>query len=237
MKMSWTGSAWALYTEGDTGTSTAHFTMTATRVLSALTMAGFAVSQAVQEGTSILLVGVKSSVDIANKQRIALNKVPLQTGQTSGSASTQWSTISRVSQNEYLTNWDGELSQEDLESLREYSYHTLTTTEVELNSSRYDTLTEASAVSHSLQDARREYMERNALEWLNNTSVSQREVETQSSSECVESQQSLSPQQQVVHYYGTSQGFVSSEEPYSWQSAIETRQGTSSSITYGDIPT
>lgn len=234
-KMSWNGSVWTLSSGDGTGTSIAHSMTTVTRVLSALTMAGFAVSQVVQEDTSIALQGVKFAQDTARKQFLALNK-PMQTGQTSGSAWTHYNPTSREYHTAYSTNWDGEHSLEDLESQAESLYHTLARTEAELSSSRYDTLTEVSDALHSLQAARRHYMERNASESLRNTCASQREAETRSSSECVESQQSQSHQPQAVTYYGSSQGFVSSEEPYSWQSAIETGQEINSSITYEDVP-
>lgn len=225
-KVSWNGSAWTLSTEDDTGTSTAHFTTTITRVLSALTMAGFAVSQVVQEDTSIALLGTRYAPDIARKQFLALNK-PMQTGQTCGSAWIHYNPMSREYRTVYSTNSDGDGSLEALESQQESLYRISTITEDELNSFRYATEREVNDALHSHQDARRQYMARNALGWLNDTSASQREAEMQSSSECVESQQSHCQVHHQGDSYGISEEQCWTEVPCSSQSQTRTRQGRS----------
>ena len=227
LKMNWTGSDWTLSSVEDTGTSIAHSTKTITSLLSALTMAGFAVSQVVQEDTLTHLLGLKYAPDIANRQRLKLNNLQDKTGQTSGSVSTLWNPMSRVCQQVYSTNLDGVVFQVDSVFLQEYSSLTSTRTETRSNSSRSDTTTQTEDLP-SLQDARRQYMVRNALSTLNDTSASQREAETQSSSECVESQPSHCQAHRPGIYYGTSDAFCWSEEPFSWQSATETTQDRSS---------
>lgn len=225
-KMSWNGSVWALSTGDGTGTSIAHSMTTVTRVLSALTMAGFAVSQVVQESTSIALLGTKYAPDIARKQFLALNK-PMQTGQTSGSAWIHYNPMSREYHTVYSTNSDGDGSLEDLESQQESLYHISTITENELNSFRYATEREVNDALHSLQGARRQYMERNALDWLNDTCASQREAEMPSSSECVESQQSPCQVHRQGDSYGISEEQCWREVPCSSPSQTRTRRGRS----------
>ena len=227
LKMNWTGSDWTLNIEEDTGTSIAHFTKIATSLLSALTMAGFAASQVAHDGTSTHLLGLKYAPDIANKQRLKLNNLQNKTGQTSGSVSIHWNPMSREYQQVCSTNLDGVGSQVDSVYLQEYSSLTSTRTEARLNSSRSDTTTQTEDLP-SLQDARRQYMVRNALDSLNDTSASQRVVGTQSSSECVESQPSHCQAHRPGIYYGTSDAFCWSEEPFSWQSATEMRQDRNS---------
>ena len=223
LKLSWNGSDWIQSIEGDTGTSIAHSMTTITSLLSALTMVGFAVLQAVQEDTSIVLLDTKYAPDIARKQFLALNK-PMQTGQTSGSVSIHYNPMSREYQATYSTDLDGVGSQVDSVFLQEYSSLTSTRTEARSNSSRSDTTIQIEDLP-SLQDARRQYMVRNALDSLRGISASQRGAETQSSSECAESQRSQSQVPHQVTYYGNSAGYVSSEEPFSWQYQIETKRG------------
>lgn len=223
LKMNWTGSDWTLNIEEDTGTSIAHFTKIATSLLSALTMAGFAVSQVAHDGTLTHLLGLKYAPDIANKQRLKLNNLQDKTGQTSGSAWIHYNPMSREYHTAYSTNSDGDGFQADSVFLQEYSSLISTRTEARSNSSRSDMMTQTEDLP-SLQDARQQYMVRNALDSLNDTCASRRVAETQSSSECVESQQLQSLQPHQVTYYGSSAGFVSSEEPFSWQSATGMRQ-------------
>ena len=222
LKLSWNGSGWTQSIEGGTGTSTVHSMKTATNLLSALTMAGFAVSQVVLDDTSTHLLELKYAPDIANKQRLALNRINA-TGQTSGSVSIHWNPMLREYRYQYSTNSDGVGSQVDSVFLQEYSSLTSTRTEARSNSSRSDTTTQTEDLP-SLQDVRRQYMVRNALDSLRDTSASQREVETQSSSECVESQQSQYQVPHQVTYYRNSAGYVSSEEPFSWQYRTGTRR-------------
>lgn len=228
MKLNWKGSDWTLSTEEDTGSSTAPSMTTVINQLSALMMAGFTVSRVVLDDTSIQLLGTKYAPDTANKQRLKLNKITA-TGLTSGSASIRYNPMSREWTVTSSTSTDGDGSLVDLASQQESLYHISTITENELNFFRSDMNQEIRDVSHSLQDARRHYMEENALRNLVNTSASQRGAETQSSSECVESQQSPSRQPHQVTYYGNSQGYVSSDEPFLWQSPTETTQETNSS--------
>jgi len=227
LKLSWNGSDWAQSIEGDTGTSTVPSTKTVISLLSALTMAGFAVSQVVLEDTSTHLLELKYAPDIANKQRLKLNNLQDKIGQTSGSAWTHYNPMLKEYHTVYSTNSDGVGSQEVSVSLQGYSSLTSTRTEAEWSSFRSDTTTQTED-SLSLQDVRRRYMVRNALDSLKNTSASQREAEIQSSSECAESQQSHYQVPHRVTYYGSSVGYVSSEEPFSWQSATETRQDRNS---------
>ena len=227
LKVSWTGSDWTLNIEEDTGTFIAPSMTTIISLLSALTMGGFAALLVVQEGTSIHLLDMKYAPDIANKQRLKLNQLTWETGQTSGSAWTHYNPMSREYQVVSSTNLDGVGSQVDSVYLQESSYLTSTMTEPQWSSFRSGTTVEIEDLP-SLQDARHEYMVRNALDWLNDTSASQREAAMQSSYECVESQQSQYHQRHQAVYYGTSDAVCSSEEPYLWQSQIETRQETNS---------
>ena len=227
LKMNWNGSDWTLNIEEDTGISIVHFTKTVISLLSALTMAGFAVSQVVHDGTSTHLLGLKYAPDTANRQRLKLNNLQDKIGQTCGSASTHWNPMSRACQQVYSTNLDGVGFQVDSVYQQEYSSPTSTRTEARSNSSRSDTTIQIEDLP-SLQDARRQYMVRNALDSLRGISASQRGAETQSSSECVESQRSHCQAHRPGIYYGTSDAFCWSEEPFSWQSATETRQDRNS---------
>ena len=231
MKLNWKGSDWTLSTEGDTGSFTALSMTTVINQLSALMMAGFTVSRVVLDDTSIQLLGTRYAPDTANKQRLKLNKITA-TGLTSGSASIHYNPLSREWTITSSTNTDGDGSQVDSVYLQEYSSLTSMRTEAESSSSRCDMNQEIRDVSRSLQDARRRYMEENALRNLVNTSASQREVETQSSSECAGYQQLRSRQPHQVTYYGNSQGYVSSDEPFLWRSPTVTTQGTNYSTTW-----
>ena len=236
-KMSWNGSVWTLSTGDGTGTSIAHSMTTVTKVLSALTMAGFAVSQVVQEDTSIALQGTKYAPDIARRQFLALNK-PMQTGQTSGSAWTHYNPMSRAYHTLYSTSSVGESSLEDLESQQESLYRISTITEDELSSFRYDIQREVRDALHSPQDALRQYTERNVLDWLNDTCVSQRGAETPSSSGCAEFQQSPCRVHHQGDSYGTSEEQCWREVPCSSQSQTRTRRGcfvSSCKITHSSL--
>ena len=223
LKLSWKDLDWTLVTEGDTGTSTAHFMKTAISLLSALTMAGFAVSQVVREDTSTHLLGLKYAPGIANRQRLRLNNLQDKIGQTSGSAWTHCNPLSRECHTVYSTNLDGVGSQEVSVSLQGYSSLTSTRTEAQWSSFRSDTTTQTEDLP-SLQDARRQYMVRNALDSQNEIYASPRGADMQSSSGCVEYQQSQYQVPHQVTYYGNSAGYVPSEEPFSWQYQTGTRQ-------------
>lgn len=227
LKLSWNGSDWTQSIEGDTGTSTVPSTKTVISLLSALTMAGFAVSQVVLEDTSTHLLGLKYAPDIANKQRLKLNNLQNKIGQTSGSAWTHYNPMLKEYHTVYSTNSDGVGSQEVSVSLQGYSSLTSTRTEAEWSSFRSDTTTQTED-SPSLQDVRRQYMVRNALDSLRDTSALQREAETQSSSGCVVYQQSQYQVPHQVTYYGNSAGYVPSEEPFSWQYQTGTRRDRNS---------
>lgn len=198
LKLSWSGSDWTLSIEGDTGTSIAHSMTTITRVLSALEMGGFAVLLAVQEGTSIHLLGTKYAPATASNQRLALNRINA-TGQTFGSVSTHYNPMLRECQSQFSTNLDGVGSQEASVSLQGYSSHTSTRTEARLNSSRLDTTT---LIEDLLlrQDALQRFMDENACDTLVNTCALPREAEIQLSSECVEYLRSHYPQLRVNTY-------------------------------------
>ena len=198
LKLSWNGSDWVQSIEGDTGTSTAHSMTTITSLLSALTMAGFAVLQVVQEDTSIVLLDTKYAPDIARKQFLALNKLT-QTGQTSGSASIHYNPMSREYQATCSTDLDGVGSQVDSVFLQEYSSLTSTRTEARSNSSRSDTMTLIEDLL-SRQDALQRFMDENACDTPVNTCALPRGAEIQLSSECAEYLRLHYPQLQVNTY-------------------------------------
>ena len=158
LKLSWNGSDWTQSIEGDTGTSIALFTTTTTSLLSVLTMVGFAVLQVVLEDTSIHSLDMKYAPDIARKQHEKLGNNEI--GLICGSVSTYWNPMSREYRSVISTNLDGDGSQEVLVYHPESSSPISTTVEQVLSSSRFDTLTEATAVLRSLQAVHQQFTER-----------------------------------------------------------------------------
>lgn len=126
-----------LWIEDDTGQSTALSTTTLESLVSALRTAGFVAWQVAPENTSPAYLVVRyQETTPKNKPNRSHSQ---QTGQTSGWRWSLWNPVSREWEWTYSTDLDGDDSLVDLESLREYSYHTLTSSGTECRTSRCDT--------------------------------------------------------------------------------------------------
>ena len=152
-------SAWTQNGEGGIGTSIVRCTKTVTNQQYVLKTIGYVVLLDAHAPISLKSLGVNCKLTTVEIQSRKIQE-RIVTGQTFGSVSMCWNPMSREWTTSTSTDSDGVGSQEDLESHQESSSHTSMRTEQRSSSSRFDTLTEATAVLRSHQAANQQFMER-----------------------------------------------------------------------------
>ena len=184
LKMNWTGSAWTLNGEEDTGLYTVRNMTMLTNLVFALGMGGYIVSEVVLGDTSIALLGMKYAPTEVQTQRTATLNV-LENSRTYGSSSNQSNTTSRESQQPSFESLDGKSGQMTTSAFP-LERLSPTSTKIEAKSSftKSDTMKETED-SHSPEGCNLAAMGLNAWAKRDVISALLKEAEIQLSSECV----------------------------------------------------